>query len=350
MSPRPRWREGLARLLLSGLSVLAALLVSEAFFTLLLRRPALLRSLPANLRAHVRNYYLNHDRDLVQADPEGARYDRDLTYTLRPGRFRFVNREFDVELQVNRQGLRDTGEALSGPDVIVLGDSFAMGWGVAQEQAFPQRLASLTGLKVLNAGVPSYGTAREVRLLERLDASRLRFLLLQYDENDYGENESLERHGGRLPIRTREQYEATVRRQQRERAYFPFKHTFGILGGLLRRESSALDLPLPGERHEARAFLSALGASPVVQRPDLAVLVFELNPAGRPDPGFPNALREAVRDPALPVALQRLHVLDFTPLLRDEHYFDLDDHLNPAGHELVARELAQAMARLGALP
>jgi lysophospholipase L1-like esterase len=48
--------------------------------------------------------------------------------------------------------------------------------------------------------------------------------------------------------------------------------------------------------------------------------------------------------------LRRLHVLDFTPLLNGEHYFDLDDHLNGRGHELVARELARALARLGGPP
>ena len=342
--------EWLGNLLLLCGSLLATLLVSEAFFTLLLHRPALLRSLPAHLREHVRNYYLNHDRDLVQADPQGARYDAELTYTLRPGHFRFRNREFDVDLQVNRQGLRDTEEALSGPDVIVLGDSFAMGWGVAQEQAFPQQLAALTGLKVLNTGVPSYGTAREVKLLARLDSSRLRALVVQYDENDFNENEALERNAGRLPIRTREQYEATVRHQQRERRYHLFKHTLGILGGLLRNEGSALETPLPGERHEAEAFLGALLTSPVVQRKGLALVAFELNPAGLPDPGFPNALKEAVRRPGLPPALASLHVIDFNPLLRAEHYFDLDDHLNAAGHEVVARELARALAHLGSLP
>lgn len=342
-----RGREWLARLLLAGFSVLLALLLCEAFFTLLLRHPALLRGLPANLRAHVRNHYLNHDRVLVQADPQAARYDPELTYTLRPGTARFANREFDVELRVNREGLRDTEEALAGPDAIVLGDSFAMGWGVAQDEAFPQRLAALTGLKVLNAGVPSYGTAREVGLLGRLDASRLRFLLVQYDENDWGENDSLERHGGRLPIRTREQYEATVARQQRERAYYPFKHTLGIVGGLLRRERSALDLPAPGKPREARGFLDALRSSPVVQRPDLTVVAFELNPVGRLDPGFAGALRAAVQDPTLPAPLQRLRVIDFSPLLTPEHYFDLDDHLNARGHALVARELARALARQG---
>jgi len=347
---RPRWRERLGTLLLLCGSILAALLISEGGFTLLLRRPALLRALPPNLRAHVRNYYLNHDRDLVQADPAGARYDPQLTYTLRPGRFRFSNREYEVELRVNREGLRDSEGALQGPDVIVLGDSFAMGWGVAQEQAFPQRLAALTGLKVLNAGVPSYGTAREVKLLERLDVAHLRLLVVQYDENDYNENESLERHDGHLPIRTREQYEATVRRQQRERRYFPFKHTLGIVGGLLRREGSALDVPLPGERREAEAFLAALLTSPAARRDDLAIVAFELNPAGIPDPGFPNALKQAVRRPGLPPAVAGLHVIDLNPLLRAEHYFDLDDHLNAAGHEVVARALARALARLGALP
>jgi hypothetical protein len=342
--------ERLGNLLLLCGSVLAALLVSEVFFTLLLRRPALLRSLPVNLRSHVRNYYLDHDRDLLQADPQGARYDRELTYTLRPGRFRFRNREYDVELRVNHLGLRDTEEALRAPDVIVLGDSFAMGWGVAQEQAFPQRLAALTGLKVLNTGVPSYGTAREVKLLERLDSSCLRVLVVQYDDNDFNENEALERNGGHLPIRTREQYEATVRFHQRQRRYYLFKHTFGILGGLLRNERSALDTPLPGERHEAESFLGALLTSPLVRREDLAIVAFELNPAGIPDPGFPNALKEAVQRPGLPPALARLHVIDFNPLLGAEHYFDLDDHLNAAGHDRVARELARALAHLGALP
>ena len=51
----------------------------------------------------------------------------------------------------------------------MLGDSYAMGWGVEQGESFPEILEAATGLRVLNAGVPSYGTPRELLMLERLD-------------------------------------------------------------------------------------------------------------------------------------------------------------------------------------
>ena len=54
----------------------------------------------------------------------------------------------------------------------MLGDSHAMGWGVEQEEALPQVLARKSGRKVLNAAVSSYGTVREMLMLDRLDTSR----------------------------------------------------------------------------------------------------------------------------------------------------------------------------------
>jgi len=333
--------------LLSLVSLTLALGLVECGFALLLQHPTLLRHLPANLRAHVRNYYLTYDRDLIQANPASARYDRELFYTLRPGNFRFKSREFDVEFQVNSKGLRDDRSALDSPDVIVLGDSFAMGWGVPQQAAFPARVAALSGLKLLNAGVSSYGTAREVKLLERLDTSKLRLLLVQYDENDYWENFTLERHGGVLPIRTAEQFAHTCKRVAADRRYYPGKHTFSIVRASLWPQASPLETPLPPAEQEARQFLYALRSSSVLQRQDVAVLAFELNPAGISDAGFPSALSAEIARERLPASLQRLHVIDFTLLLRSEHYFDLDDHLRESGHELVARELVKAMSRIG---
>lgn len=337
----------LASPLLGLLSLLVALGLVEGLFGLLLQHPALLRRLPANLRTNLRNYYLVYDRGLIQADPACARYDSGLFYTLRPGRCRFQNREFDVELRVNSQGLRDDESALTAPELIVLGDSFAMGWGVAQEEAFPQRIAALSGLKVLNAGVSSYGTAREVKLLERLDTSRLRFLLVQYDENDYWENQTLERNQGVLPIRSEDAFAHTVKRAAALRRYYPGKHTFEIVRGLLRPHASVLDSPLPPAEQEARQFLHALASSTVLQRQDVAVLAFELNPAGLPDEGFPSALAAELAKERLPRPLQRLHIVNLMPLLAPEHYFDLDDHLRASGHEIVARELVKAMAHVG---
>lgn len=114
-------------------------------------------------------WYMDWERSIVQYEPACARYDAELTYTLRPGTCWFANREFDVELRINSLGVRDDEAALTAPEIVVLGDSFTMGWGVAQEQAFPHRLARLTGRRVLNAGVSSYGTARELEMYRRVD-------------------------------------------------------------------------------------------------------------------------------------------------------------------------------------
>ncbi|HEY6505513.1 MAG TPA: hypothetical protein VIZ28_16175 [Chitinophagaceae bacterium] len=63
----------------------------------------------------------------------------------------------------------------------------------------------MTGEKVLNAGMSSYGTARELKNLYRLDTSGLQTLIIQYGRNDEVENEQFVRdnyslqHPGKIP-------------------------------------------------------------------------------------------------------------------------------------------------------
>src|SRR5262247_1177276 len=61
---------------------------------------------------------------------ECGRYDPRLTYMLRFGGCHFTNVEFDTDIKVNSFGLRDDEDSLKDPEVIVLGDSQAMGFGV----------------------------------------------------------------------------------------------------------------------------------------------------------------------------------------------------------------------------
>src|SRR5262249_14136512 len=152
-----------------------------------------------------------------------SQYDPDLTYTLRPGRCTFENLEFRTDVRVNRLGLRDEEDALSRPDVIVLGDSHAMGWGVEHDETFSHVLAEKTALRVLDAGISSYGTVREMRLLDRLDVSQLRALVIQYSDNDLAENRSFRDHGNRLPITSEAQYDQVTRYYSGQHLYFPGK-------------------------------------------------------------------------------------------------------------------------------
>src|SRR5262249_40265367 len=144
--------------------------------------------------------YAQHLRKTIQMDTTCARYDSGLFYTLRPGQCEFSNVEFTIPLSVNSLGVRDDEADLEGPSVIFLGDSFTMGWGIEQDSTFASRIGRELGIKSLNAGISSYGTARELKLLSRLDLSNVKAIFLQYHESDLEENKSYAENSDRLKI------------------------------------------------------------------------------------------------------------------------------------------------------
>jgi hypothetical protein len=135
-----------------------------------------------------RKYYRYKDRKIIQYIEDCAKYDSELAYTLKPGKCHLKNREWEVEFSINSAGLRDDEESLFSPEIVVVGDSQAMGWGVSQDLTFSSLLENALGKPILNAAISSYGTARELKILERIDLSNLKFLIIQYSDNDYREN------------------------------------------------------------------------------------------------------------------------------------------------------------------
>ncbi len=94
-------------------------------------------------------------------------------YRLRPG-FRGVFRypEFETEVRINAQGLRaerDYGPPRPGVRrVLAAGDSFTMGYSVAEERTWIRVLEGMLGpqWEVINAGTPGYSTWQEAAYLE----------------------------------------------------------------------------------------------------------------------------------------------------------------------------------------
>lgn len=92
-------------------------------------------------------------------------------YANRPGfRGEFNSRLFRTSVRINGQGLRERpipyereGRETRG---LVLGDSFAFGWGVAAEETVSRALeARLPGVRTLNAGCIGWGTGQQTRFL-----------------------------------------------------------------------------------------------------------------------------------------------------------------------------------------
>lgn len=121
------WRSA-ARFIVSVV-VIGAITVSvtEATFELMLRYPS---HVPRSMLPILREYYYAEDQPSIQYLPGCSKYDDELTYTLRPGSCRFIGREFDTVVTANSLGVRDDENSLRSPQIVVLGDSTAMGWGV----------------------------------------------------------------------------------------------------------------------------------------------------------------------------------------------------------------------------
>lgn len=293
-----------------------------------------------------REYYMRIERHVLQYLPECARFDPELSYRLKTGRCRFQNREFDQEIVVNSAGMRDREEALVAPEIVVTGDSFAMGWGVAQSEMVSTVLGELTGQKTLAAAEPSYGTAREMLLLRQVDLTAAHTLVIQYCDNDFIENARFVLAGGRLKTMGLEEYENTVADHLATTRYWPGKHLryfVPLLWRSLRGDEFASDwvryCPF-----EARIFLGVLRRANLRDRP-LRVIVFEAMYTAAARSCFGAELTALARDPAqLPSWASELNVIDPTSFLTESDYYPLDEHLNASGYRKIAAAIAELLA------
>ena len=324
-------------------SAAVAGVIVEGLLLLMLHVPGLTGTLPRPMRRLVQQIYRHFNRTLIQFDPQCAQYDAGLTYTLKPGTCTFENIEFRTTVRVNHLGLRDAEEALTAPDVIVIGDSHTMGWGVEEDQTFGRVLARKSGLKVLNAGISSYGTVREMRLLDRLDVSRLRFLILQYSDNDLLENQTFRNQGDRLPITGEAEYENVRRYYSGQHSYYPGKYVYRLLMKALRLEAPEPDqlaMAPATATEEARLFINALAHAGHGHLDDVQVIVLEVNEQLQPRRPFIVALDQIKQEAANPAFVRRLTTLDLSVLLGPKDFYVLDDHMNPRGHQVVGEALA----------
>ncbi|HMD37517.1 MAG TPA: hypothetical protein VKH42_21225, partial [Vicinamibacterales bacterium] len=116
-------------------TLVIALALLELIFVVLLHSPRVVAAAGGPMRLLVQQVYRHFNRSLIQFDARCARYDAELFYTLKPGSCSFGNLEFGNDYRINRAGLRDDDDALSAPEMIVIGDSHAMGWGVDQDES-----------------------------------------------------------------------------------------------------------------------------------------------------------------------------------------------------------------------
>lgn len=323
---------------------LALFFAAEGCIAFALSHP---RLIPKGYALNLMRYYYEYfDRDVIQFSDACARYDSGLFYTLKPGTCRFANREFDVGYSINSLGVRDEETALANPEIVVIGDSQAMGWAVGREQTFSSLIGKLTGKKILNTGVSSYGTAREMIMLDRVAKNRLKYLVIQYSDNDFDENRYFIGNNYSMNISPAEKYEMVRLFHKDNTEYYPGKHILTLIK-IMRTPDINISAPVasPYQPYEIDAFLQVLQKS----RPDLRnlkLIVFEANPYAANDRPFIENLKKQIQNQSYPDYIRNMTVLDLGKELNADKYLTLDDHMNADGHRLIAERVAEVIQTL----
>ena len=192
---------------------------------------------------------------------------------------------------------------------------------------------------MLNAAQSSYGTAREMILLNRLSLDTVRTLILQYHTNDYEENIKFLQNNYKLPIRKKESYDSLKESIRSRQRYYPFKHLYGISKGVSRKFIGA-NAKYPTPTEEAVAFLDVLKkALPPVEK----IIVFQIAEYEKLNDEFVNAVDSLTQLDAyrnIPVETMRI-----TGVLNREDYFILDDHINAKGHSKLASRIHEQLTK-----
>lgn len=306
---------------------------------------------PARLRSSINYYYSESGRNVIQYDPTCSVYDSSLFYTLkRNSRFRYRNYEFTDSFRCNSLGLRDDESSLHKPAIICLGDSYTMGWGVRQNETFAEQLSHLSGYTVLNTGISSYGTARELKNLYRLDTSGLKYLIIQYCQNDEEENDAFVKAGHHLNISPEQAYVSAGNVHYWNRRWFPGKHFISfcklntsrkLYQFMHRGNDTAAGEGVSRPEKPAQLFADILAHSSI-DFSKVTVFVIDLNGKASLNNHFINRVAVLAQSPEYSNRFQNnLVMVPVADLLTADDYYILDPHLKRSGHKKIADRLYQ---------
>jgi lysophospholipase L1-like esterase len=345
------------------------------------------------------NFLLHKPNFAVTGDHYGRYYQPEMLRS--PTLVDSVLTRHHLSIHVNELGFRETSP-LAGCDVFALGDSFTFGWGVTDGATWADLLEPRLGTCVYNLGVVNTSPKQGLLLLEDLlGRSRppvlKRLIWMIYEGNDLDDsyadrNPTLARGslGQRVKRGTivdllgellnRVQTESLVHRLQTGEISFgspgrssrdarpdtidgvrlltPLFHSPRL--GYLLVERQLLDLAGAPERqtleHPNRAKLEdvfarmrhlsdslqfAVTVAIMPTAPRVHARAFPLMPVPTAQPYVVNYFERLGRSSGFDVVnlLQAFEPFAGTELL----YFRDDDHLNPRGHEVVARVLAEQL-------
>jgi hypothetical protein len=337
-----RWKRGITPFTLALFLALAVAI--EGLCTYWMNHP---QRIPSAAFPYFKHNYDNFDSRVFQYERNNVAYNDSLLYQMKSEHhFIFSNREFSDSFRTNKAGFRDDDSSLIQPEILCVGDSYTLGWGNSQLGNLPALVEERTGLKTLNAAMSSYGTARELIQLGRVDFSKVKYIFWQYCDNDADENKAYLDNKYTLPILPEKQFDSTVEMYQWGRKYFPFRHSLTLCKLYLRKLLFGRAIPrstsVPAsEITQAKSFLEIIRKSPI-DFSRVKLIVFAL----RPYPLEKNFVKQldqvANTSPYREAFKGNVVTIDASTIVKKDDYYILDVHIKLEGNRKIADALIKA--------
>lgn len=292
---------------------------------------------------------------------EDARYVYRLKKNFRQ-QYRFAGSDFVMDVRTNALGLRD-GEwdpdaASACTRVLFLGDSFVFGYGVNVEDRFDTRLARLLEgedrlYRLINAGVPGWGTIQETRFAQNHFGVFLPdILVLAFCGNDPSDDAQL--LNGEMVFKEQGLIGFPGKAWLRNHSHlyrFVLRHTTVLRRALLRQDDNQEDATVHVDAQSAAVLTEDAWERSLDVIRELRSAFLEFNPSGR--------LLLLATNPEDATIRERLSSLDNGDSLRYLDLYDavtnippeqrtlpFDRHWSVKMHAVVAEALAEAIRGL----
>lgn len=271
--------------------------------------------------------YFFGSRNIWQYNENCSIIDDNLIYIPSLNPCRFKNIEFDTILNFDENG-RIPEKKITNyqSSIVILGDSHAMGWGVNDNQTFASKLNNLIDSPVLNFGVSSYATEREIqRLINWKHKDLVDLIIIQYCENDLEENLN-------FPIKK----EIAMNKYKSNKKSVSMNLFFKILRVyynsikdiFYKNQFFNIDINFNNSKKHKENILRILNNYQKYLE-DKRIIIFYSNEWGKK---FDKDWAEVIKYGNIKIEFVDLNFKTY-------HYFKIDDHLNELGHEYAANQL-----------
>ena len=279
--------------------------------------------------------YFSGLRNLWNIDKNCSKFDENFLYAPVVGECIFSNPEFKTKLNFDenrRLNMVDDNIQEDEKIIAILGDSLTMGWGVNDNETFSYNLQKLLNKKVINLGVASYGTVREIKRLKlNKFYDQVDTVIIQYHLNDIYENKNLDIN----KIYSEDDY----------KEYFSNKkNNLNIIIFLLKHYKKSLrllfthlnDLFFENDRKEKHNLTEHLDNLEKIINQNLKdenkrVIVFLIN----------EPYKKLIYNDKKTFTDFEFFIID----IEKNHLFIIDDHLNAIGHKFVGKKIFNYLSR-----